>query len=298
MKTKFVQLAPGAAGDTACGVSFSTHPQYVALRLLNGAPQIYDFAAEKYMETPLCAPASGIAFRPHRPGDSPSHEVAVVGPREKRLIRFDVRTGEHLYPITLNELARCLAYSHWGDSIATGDGDGVVRVYQLGEHDYNVVLEAKVADAGIVDIAFGPKGVYGVTANGATFAWDMLSDSPDVSKTPCLRAADGGRFDWDCYVLASDSDRKFVAFAGEGNNVLLLAPATGHIETLDTNLGGFVRAAQFDPAGWRLTVAGKHTVEVWNLGPFQPVECQSWPDAKVLGARSFDDLLVAVGIEK
>lgn len=293
MHTKLVQLSLSAHPGKIAGVSFSSHQQYAGLRFVDAPPEILDHSRDRYQRVPVELPATGLAFRPHGNLLAPSHEVAIaVGSDKHQVYRFDARTGDALPP-ALAAGARSVAYSQNGSMLAVGGNDGSLRLFTLDGNRAPVQWRSRqVAEAPIVDITFGARGLYGVTANGGIFHWDPEHSTQEQEVR--LDYIGGGCSAWDCYAVSAQMSLPFVFFSGAGNKVFAFAPLTGDITPIETDLGAFVRAGSFCALDHDVTVTGAQGVEIWEPAPFRRTFSRTFPEHNVWGARAYGRSQVVV----
>jgi WD40 repeat protein len=160
--------------------------------------------------------------------------------------------------------------------LATGDGDGLVKVWDLNIRRENRSLQGH---HGFVSaVAFSPKGNVLATADeyGTIILWDYRAGTAS-SVLPAHRAP--------IYELAFSRDAKWLVTASRDHTAKLLDAQTG--DELATFRGHTDRvwSVEFSPDGQSLATAGGDGVRVWRAAP--KADSFIFSPEKVRGTVSF-----------
>lgn len=172
-----------------------------------------------------------------------------------------------------------LAASHDGKLFATGDRDGVIRVWQTG--DSRPLHEFKVEGFPVYALAFHPDGQRLISADRQPKkprlkAWDFAKGTEllniDVPQLSAYRRYED--IEWGgIRGITLSADGKTVVACGSNEYsgpacALLFDAETGELKRkLDSTLKGFYYAPRYHPQGFLLTAGGdigKGELGVWN----------------------------------
>ncbi len=151
-----------------------------------------------------------------------------------------------------------VAVSPDGSLVATGAGEGGVRLYDAGTG----VLRRAIGEAGDRSVAFSPDGRILAAAG---YHMDKLVGIYDVETGRRLQALPG-HTEWETYATAFSPDGKLLASTGADRQILVWDLATGKLRHRLATQGPFISSLAFSPDGATLAGGGEdRAIRLWDL---------------------------------
>lgn len=230
--------------------------------------------------------------RPPRVRGALGEDALVAEPSEVAgLTSWTMETVGHRTPIL------CAAVSPDGKALATGSGEGAVRIWDLQEGTLNSILIYPGRDGAVRALAWAPGGGYLAAAYeaGILMIWDVKHGTvlPDDFTT---QSRDPGALDWspDGTVLAyidksPGQDEHDAVMLWDFKSNRALQPMTGAV--------GRLNVVAFSPNGQKLAAGGEDmNVHVWEVassretGSYQfhsePITALAWSPCATMIASS------------
>jgi len=190
-------------------------------------------------------------------GFSPNGKLLAAG-REKIAVVFDAQTGDELHSLEQGSLVTSVAFSPDDQLIATGSGDGTLKLW--GVKTGNELRTLTGETASVSRVRFSPDGKRLITAreNGHLEIWDSSTGKELMSLSGHSEDVNDVTFSNDGRLMATGSD--------DGTAKVWLA-STGD-ELFSLNSEAAVKSVAFSPDSSRVvvtTIGGK--VLVYTLDP-------------------------------
>ncbi|XP_062838929.1 WD repeat-containing protein 91 isoform X1 [Anolis carolinensis] len=136
-------------------------------------------------------------------------------------------------PIAIN----CTAFNHNGNLLVTGAADGVIRLFDMQQHECAMSWMAHDGEVYSVEFSYDENAVYSIGEDGKFIEWNIHKSGSKVSEYALPRDATGP------FVLSGYSGYKQVqfprgrlfAFDSEGNYMLTCSSTGGVIYKLNSN---------------------------------------------------------------
>ncbi|XP_054844564.1 WD repeat-containing protein 91 isoform X2 [Eublepharis macularius] len=136
-------------------------------------------------------------------------------------------------PIAIN----CTAFNHNGNLLVTGAADGIIRLFDMQQHECAMSWEAHDGEVYSVEFSYDENAVYSIGGDGKFIQWNIHKSGSKVSEYVLPRDATGP------FVLSGYSGYKQVqvphgrlfAFDSEGNYMLTCSSSGGVIYKLNNN---------------------------------------------------------------
>ncbi|XP_067325254.1 WD repeat-containing protein 91 isoform X2 [Anolis sagrei] len=136
-------------------------------------------------------------------------------------------------PIAIN----CTAFNHNGNLLVTGAADGVIRLFDMQQHECAMSWMAHDGEVYSVEFSYDENAVYSIGEDGKFIQWNIHKSGSKVSEYALPRDATGP------FVLSGYSGYKQVqfprgrlfAFDSEGNYMLTCSSTGGVIYKLNSN---------------------------------------------------------------
>jgi WD40 repeat protein/transcriptional regulator with XRE-family HTH domain len=188
-------------------------------------------------------------------------------------------------------IVRAVAFSPGGRLLASADGDGTVRLWNLATgHPVGAPLRATSNPNGVRAVAFSPVGrlLASANADGTVRLWNLADRHPVGTTLRATRAPWGLR--GGVRGVAFSPDGKLLASADGDGTVRLWNPATDHpVATLHATRSPYgVFGVAFSPDGKLLASADFNggTVRLWNPLTGHPVGVPLHTTGTVAGVRA------------
>ncbi|KAL8221763.1 UNVERIFIED_CONTAM: WD repeat-containing protein 91 [Gekko kuhli] len=136
-------------------------------------------------------------------------------------------------PIAIN----CTAFNHNGNLLVTGAADGIIRLFDMQQHECAMSWKAHDGEVYSVEFSYDENAVYSIGEDGKFIQWNIHKSGSKVSEYGLPRDATGP------FVLSGYSGYKQVqiphgrlfAFDSEGNYMLTCSSSGGVIYKLSSN---------------------------------------------------------------
>ncbi|XP_060135713.1 WD repeat-containing protein 91 isoform X1 [Zootoca vivipara] len=136
-------------------------------------------------------------------------------------------------PIAIN----CTAFNHNGNLLVTGAADGIIRLFDMQQHECAISWKAHDGEVYSVEFSYDENAVYSIGEDGKFIQWNIHKSGSKVSEYALPRDATGP------FVLSGYSGYKQVqfprgrlfAFDSEGNYMLTCSSNGGVIYKLNSN---------------------------------------------------------------
>ncbi|CAI5785834.1 repeat-containing 91 [Podarcis lilfordi] len=136
-------------------------------------------------------------------------------------------------PIAIN----CTAFNHNGNLLVTGAADGIIRLFDMQQHECAMSWKAHDGEVYSVEFSYDENAVYSIGEDGKFIQWNIHKSGSKVSEYALPRDATGP------FVLSGYSGYKQVqfprgrlfAFDSEGNYMLTCSSNGGVIYKLNSN---------------------------------------------------------------
>jgi WD40 repeat protein len=165
-------------------------------------------------------------------------------------------TGEPVGELLLPHPVRSAAFSAGGEMLLTGDGEGIVRLWDIEKAEQRLELRGHRRDA---FVAFSPNGrvFLSADADNAVHVWDAATGQP-IGKP--LQPTGG------LSSVAVSPDGKLVVTGGNDKNARLWEMATGKELHCLGDHSGPVRVVAFHPDGKTIVTSGQEeVVRRWDV---------------------------------
>ncbi|XP_007423276.1 WD repeat-containing protein 91, partial [Python bivittatus] len=136
-------------------------------------------------------------------------------------------------PIAIN----CTAFNHNGNLLVTGAADGIIRLFDMQQHECAMSWKAHDGEVYSVEFSYDENAVYSIGEDGKFIQWNIHKSGCKISEYSLPRDATGP------FVLSGYSGYKQVqfprgrlfAFDSEGNYMLTCSSTGGVIYKLSSN---------------------------------------------------------------
>ncbi|MFD8996700.1 WD40 repeat domain-containing serine/threonine protein kinase [Streptomyces abikoensis] len=180
----------------------------------------------------------------------------------------------------------CLAFSPDGRTLASGDFNGTVRLWDVGTGNAITTFKGQGHTGWVMSLVFGRDGqtLYSGGFDKTLKGWDVRSGLPrDV-------ASYDGQFDSvGCLALSPDGTTLAV---GVGSRVELTDPSTGRRTVTFTGHTGSMRGVAFSPDGRSVASVAADTkansvVQLWDAGTGRGIKSLTGTDGKTFSSVTF-----------
>ncbi|MCC6615968.1 MAG: helix-turn-helix domain-containing protein [Anaerolineae bacterium] len=175
------------------------------------------------------------------------------------VILWDVDTGQQVQTLPHSKLVIPIAWSPDGTTIATGDSEGTIRLWDLTSDDPNA--SARVIsghDLQYNALAFSPDGL--TLASGS---WDGIVNLWDVDSGSLIETLPG-RYER-IYRLAWAPSGRLLAIASHTRQIRLWDAIERNYHGVLNGHTNAVMCVAFTPDGARLISAGERTLRIWDV---------------------------------
>ncbi|XP_075066523.1 WD repeat-containing protein 91 [Mixophyes fleayi] len=157
-----------------------------------------------------------------------------------RLLLWDTKTMKQQLQFSLEPLpiaVNCTSFNHNGNLLVTGAADGVLRLFDMQQHQCAMSWKAHMGEVYSVDFSYDENAVYSIGEDGKFIQWDIHKSGQKVSEYSLPPDATGP------FMLSGYSGYKQVqfprgrlfAFDSEGNYMLTCSNNGGVIYKLNSD---------------------------------------------------------------
>ncbi|XP_069619271.1 WD repeat-containing protein 91 [Ranitomeya imitator] len=223
-----------------------------------GTVRLYDTEAKKNLcEIGICddmprilslaCNPSGTSFVCSAAAPSSAPELPIPGTGENggnqvpgRLLLWDTKTMKQQLQFSLEPVpiaVNCTSFNHNGNLLVTGAADGVIRLFDMQQHQCAMSWEAHRGEVYSVDFCYDENAVYSIGEDGKFIQWNIHKSGQKVSEYSLPPDATGP------FMLSGYSGYKQVqfprgrlfAFDSEGNYMLTCSSTGGVIYKLNSD---------------------------------------------------------------
>ncbi|XP_077195330.1 WD repeat-containing protein 91 isoform X1 [Paroedura picta] len=157
-----------------------------------------------------------------------------------KLLLWDTKTMKQQLQFSLEPepiAVNCTAFNHNGNLLVTGAADGIIRLFDMQQHECAMSWKAHDGEVYSVEFSYDENAVYSIGEDGKFIQWNIHKSGSKVSEYGLPRDATGP------FVLSGYSGYKQVqvphgrlfAFDSEGNYMLTCSSSGGVIYKLSSN---------------------------------------------------------------
>ncbi|XP_068134061.1 WD repeat-containing protein 91 isoform X2 [Hyperolius riggenbachi] len=207
------------------------------ISIVDDMPRILSLACNPSGTSFVCSAASSPSHvEPSIPGLGENGSNQVPG----RLLLWDTKTMKQQLQFSLEPspiAVNCTSFNHNGNLLVTGAADGVIRLFDMQQHQCAMSWEAHKGEVYSVDFSYDENAVYSIGEDGKFIQWNIHKSGQKVSEYSLPPDATGP------FMLSGYSGYKQVqfprgrlfAFDSEGNYMLTCSSNGGVIYKLNSD---------------------------------------------------------------
>ncbi len=276
-----METAKDFAGGTA--LAFSPLPRQAAVGDAAGHITLWDLAKRQAVGEMdlLQGPVSSLSY-------SPDGRMLAVAGREEKAWLFDLKTTDRVNLEGHTDLVRTVAFSPDGSGVATGSGDGTVRLWSAPAGTAGRVLTATGMGA-VNAVVFSPDGKQ-IAAAGDDKVIRIWNSGGKL-----LRKLEGSPEP--LLALAFSPHGSVLASSGMDQTVRIWRLSNGKLRSTFSGHGGRVWSVAFAPDGETLASASSDgTIRLWDVRTGRNVSVlDRFTEARAVAFSSDGKLLASTG---
>lgn len=209
------------------------------INIIDDMPRILSLACNPSGTSFVCSAAavcSPTQIEPSVPGLGENGTNQVPG----RLLLWDTKTMKQQLQFSLEPApiaVNCTSFNHNGNLLVTGAADGVIRLFDMQQHQCAMSWKAHKGEVYSVDFSYDENAVYSIGEDGKFIQWNIHKSGQKVSEYSLPSDATGP------FMLSGYSGYKQVqfprgrlfAFDSEGNYMLTCSSNGGVIYKLNSD---------------------------------------------------------------
>lgn len=229
---------------TPIGAAVSSDDRYLAVLCKETGPIVYRLDTCRPQDLPVDTAVSAVDFRlVPSSQERREMEIGLALAKSGQVVRFNLDRHREQTPVEYDDV-QCLAYSHDGSLLATGNGQGQVCLWELPADSGKPqkTVEIDLPRRRVVSMAFNSTNLllYAVL-NGGEVRMIELKEEIDRAVTE----ADDGWSDFECLAVHTHPLKpSFAVFCGIGPRIWVQQMMGAPLHAMQTPLGAFVRSAR------------------------------------------------------
>nr|XP_056702134.1 WD repeat-containing protein 91 [Euleptes europaea] len=196
-------------------------------------PRILSLACSRSGASFVCSAAASGLIAPDSGGKGTNQVPGKLLLWDTKTMKQQLQFSLEPDPIAIN----CTAFNHNGNLLVTGAADGIIRLFDMQQHECAMSWKAHDGEVYSVEFSYDENAVYSIGEDGKFIQWNIHKSGSKVAEYALPRDATGP------FVLSGYSGYKQVqvphgrlfAFDSEGNYMLTCSSSGGVIYKLNGN---------------------------------------------------------------
>ncbi|KAM4748344.1 WD repeat-containing protein 91 isoform 2-T2 [Rhinophrynus dorsalis] len=253
--------------------------------IVDDMPRILSLACSPSGASFVCsaaAPSTPINVDPVTPSFGENGSNQVPG----KLLLWDTKTMKQQLQFSLEPVpiaVNCTAFNHNGNLLVTGAADGVIRLFDMQQHQCAMSWKAHLGEVYSVDFSYDENAVYSIGEDGKFIQWNIHKSGQKVSEYSLPADATGP------FMLSGYSGYKQVQFP---RGRLFAFDSEGKYMLTCSNTGGVIYKLNSDGSTLENCLSlGGHRAPVVTVDWSTAVECGTCLTASMDGKIRLTTLL-------